>query len=166
MGAKLLPMLAYLADGWFTRVGPRRLRAEVLDGAIDSAAWLHQAGTDGELLRPFLLRVRTLTLLLSRPAPSGEHRSALPGDLGQHEREVLRVHLQEASDGDAALQALTLDCLECVGTLSDLRAMVLHLSHVAHLVGLLHVAQGNAEVRPARHAEAHRPTAQAWQAPR
>ena len=57
-------MVAYLANGWFTQVGPVRLRAEVVDGALDVAAGLLQAEVPVEAIESLHLRVRTLAFLL------------------------------------------------------------------------------------------------------
>lgn len=161
-------MVAYLANGWFTQVGPRRLRAEVVDGALDSAALLHQNGVPIALLDALLLRLRTLAFLLSR------ERAAGGNTLSQAERDALRHHLQEATDDDFTLQAFMIDCLEHVGDVQGLRALYVHVMHVAHVCRLLRLAKAQHPVAAAAQdlaisvtaGNAPMSQAVAWQAPR
>lgn len=160
-------MVAYLANGWFTQVGPRRLRAEVVDGALDSAALLHQNGIAIALLDTLLLRLRTLAFLLSRERVAGSA-------LSQAEREALRHHLQEATDADFTLQAFILDCLDHVGDAQGLRALYVHVMHVAHVCRLLRLAKAQHPVAPAPDnldisasiSDVPAPQTGAWHAPR
>lgn len=158
-------MVAYLANGWFTEVGPRRLRAEVVDGALDTASSLHQAGLAPEALQLLVLRVRTLAFLLSR------ERGNRGSTLDAAERRSLHHALREATDSDVALQAFVLDCCEHIGDIADVRGLYLHLLHVTHVVGLLRVARAQAPAAVARLgrmalSEAGDDAARQWQTPR
>jgi hypothetical protein len=130
-------MTTYLADGWFEAYGPKRLRNEVLAGALDSAGTLKQAGTTPQAVGLLARRVQALTMRLM-----GRHAAQLlprPSDtqLSDEEREAVRQSLTLATDGDVALQALVLDCLDHVEHCADLSAFCLHLQHIAYLVRML-----------------------------
>lgn len=153
-------MVAYLADGWFAADAPRRLRAEVVDGALDSAGFLHRASLDAAQVLRLALRVRALGGLLDPlhrhvhlgPRPRGAAGAAGEGvvsagrALGAPALQLLRDQLAEATDACVELQSFVLDCLDHVADLDALRGLFLHLAHVAHLMRLLAVAQKSAAV--------------------
>lgn len=145
-------MVAYLADGWFAANTPRRLRSEVVDGALDSAGFLHRASLDAAQVMQLALRVRALAGLLD-PVHRHVHLGRAPKrgfdagrTLDSPALQLLRDQLAEATDACLELQSFILDCLDHVADLDALRGLFLHLAHVAHLMRLLAVAQKRAAV--------------------
>ena len=160
-------MVAYLVDGWFAPEGPRRLRAEVVDGALDSAGFLHRAGLAAPELMRLALRVRGLTGLidpLHRHVHLGGQARAAAAQvagrgLNQTALRLVREQLTQASDASIELQSFVFDCLDHVTDLDALRGLFLHLAHVAHLMRLLAVAQKSSAVHALLTAQNAKPAA-------
>lgn len=127
-------MITYLEGGWYTRMGQRRLRNEVVDGAIDTAGMLFRAAVPPEAISSLALKVRTLASVADPP-----HRRGAA--LGPGERAALTRRLQEYTDRFPALQSFINDCLEHINDANDLRALYLHLMHVTQMAQLLMVAK-------------------------
>ena len=129
-------MITYLTEGWYTRLGQRRLRNEVVDGAIDTASMLFRSAVPPEAITSLALKIRTLATLVDPP-----HRRGQGGGLGPHERAALVQRLQLYTDRYPALQSFINDCLEHVNDAMELRALYLHLVHVTQMMQLLMVAK-------------------------
>lgn len=128
-------MITYLKDGWYTRIGQRRLRNEVVDGAIDTASMLFRAAVPPQAITSLALKIRTLATLVDPPHRRGR------GGFGGKERSALEQRLQIYTDRFPALQSFINDCLEHVSTPNELRALYLHLIHVTQMMQLLLVAK-------------------------
>jgi hypothetical protein len=127
-------MITYLQGGWYTRMGKRRLRDEVVDGAIDTAGMLFRSVVPPEAISSLALKVRTLATLADPP-----HRRGM--SFGEGERAALTRRLQTYTDRFPALQGFISDCLEHISNGNDLRALYLHLMHVTQMAQLLMVAK-------------------------
>lgn len=142
-------MTAYLAEGWFARTGPRRLRAEVVDGALDSAGVLHRAGVAAQDVLTVAMRVRALSGLVD-PVHRHVHLAKVPPSasraLPPQALAVVREQLMMATDAAIALQTFVADCLDCVADLDALRGLQVHLMHVAQIIKLLTTTQKSAAV--------------------
>jgi hypothetical protein len=134
-------MTSYLSHGWYTRVGRKRLRNEVIDGAIDAASMLYRAGVTPERVSGVALKVRTLATIADPP-----HRRLL-GRFSSRDRRVLVQRLEALTDGNPPLQCFAADCLEHVYAPNDLRAFYLHLVHITNMMQLLAVAALTDRVR-------------------
>jgi hypothetical protein len=128
-------MITYLKDGWYTRMGQRRLRNEVVDGAIDTASMLFRAAVPPEAISSLALKIRALATIADPP-----HRRGM-GSFGDAERRALTQRLQQYTDRFPVLQGFINDCLEHVGDAQELRALYLHLVHVTQMMQLLMVAK-------------------------
>jgi hypothetical protein len=128
-------MITYLKDGWYTRLGQRRLRNEVVDGAIDTASMLFRAAVPPEAISALALKIRTLATIADPP-----HRRGV-GGFGAAERQALTSRLQQYTDRYPVLQGFINDCMEHVADAQELRALYLHLVHVTQMMQLLMVAK-------------------------
>lgn len=127
-------MTSYLQAGWFTRgTGPKGLRTEVIDGAMDVAGNLVRAGIDGATVLRLALRARGL-ISIADPRMLG-----MP-HFGDREREQLMNGLARHADAAPELFAFVADCIERIDNLTDMMAFYLHLTHVARMIELLSVA--------------------------
>jgi hypothetical protein len=125
-------MLAYLAQGWFSSHATHPHRPEVLDGALDSASSLYQAGLQASTVRHVGHKLRralpnTMPLGLAEP-------NAL---LGHVSWETLRESMLTATDDHVVLQSFVMDGLAAVVDLMTLAALCLHLQHIAQHMELL-----------------------------
>lgn len=118
-------MLTYLTEGWFNSAQPQALRAEILDGAVDSAGLLTRAGVGPDTLL-------TLRQLLMRHCP---YRAGAEGDAGspnQRERlQALIEHVTEATDHNLILQGFVMDCLQSAAEPEAWQALCDHLRHIS-----------------------------------
>ncbi|HET6343511.1 MAG TPA: hypothetical protein VFH51_01210 [Myxococcota bacterium] len=128
-------MITYLKDGWYTRLGQRRLRNEVVDGAIDTASMLFRAAVPPEAISTLALKIRALVTIADPP-----HRRGM-GGFGAAERQALTGRLQQYTDRFPVLQGFINDCMEHVSDAQELRALYLHLVHVTQMMQLLMVAK-------------------------
>lgn len=129
-------MITYLKDGWYTRIGQRRLRNEVVDGAIDTASMLFRAAVPPEAISSLAMKIRTLASIADPP-----HRRGHGGNFEAAEQRALARRLQTYTDRFPALQSFISDCLEHVANANELRALYLHLVHVTQMMQLLMVAK-------------------------
>lgn len=134
-------MVLYLTGGWYTQIGQRRLRDEVVDGAIDTASGLFRAGVPPHMVSGLALKIRALASYADPP-----HRRSMPKTIGSGrfsdgERKVMRLRLQTDTDRQPALQCFVTDCLEHVHDAMDLRGLYLHLVHITRMMQLLQVAR-------------------------
>lgn len=148
-------MLTYLTDGWFCPAEPQHTRAEVFDGALDSAGLLTRQGVSAAM-------VLGLQRLLTRHGPyregpggpsSGCSVPSAPTAAAQgsdpqvaERRHVLLGHILDATDGQPALQGFVMDCMEAAHDARSWQALCGHLEHIGHLMAALHKAQSK---RPA-----------------
>ncbi len=125
-------MIEYLCEGWHAG-GGGSLRDAVVDGALDSASMLLRAGVPAEAVATLALKVHTVATLT---LPS--HRAeAAQLQLSDHQRRAIAARLQMYTDRFVALQGFVSDALEHVYTAAELRALYLHLMHVAQMIQLL-----------------------------
>ena len=129
-------MITYLQGGWYTRLGKRRLRNEVVDGAIDTASMLFRAAVPPEAISSLALKIRTLASIADPP-----HRANHGSDFLAAEHGALSRRLQIYTDRFPALQGFVNDCLEHVANANELRALYLHLVHITQMTQLLLVAK-------------------------
>lgn len=143
-------MITYLKDGWHTRPG-HRLRAQVVDGAIDTASMLFRASVPPHTVTRLALKIRGLTTFVNPVRQPVASSSLTP-----REKKVLQARLQAATDRHPALQGFISDCLNHVDSITDLRALYLHVVQVSQMMQLLMVAklsgasQGILAARPAK----------------
>src|SRR5688572_21522332 len=113
-------MVLYLQNGWFDDSPKKRLRSDVLDGAMDAARQLLRAGVMPDTLMNLALTVRS-SMTMSDPSLRGL------GDASTEIHGRLVQKLTYQTDQNPALQAFVLDCAEHVQTNSDAMAYYLHL---------------------------------------
>ncbi len=137
-------MSTYLSKGWFDADESRSLRREVVDGAIDIAASLRQAGINTELMQAVALRVRSAIALGSPGA-----RDA--ASFGPSTRAALRDKLDDYLDNRPELDGFIGDCLDHLHSPGDLVGLYLHLIHISRMLGLLDSAAMSAigDISPA-----------------
>lgn len=129
-------MVTYLSEGWYTKLGQRRLCDGVVDGAIDTASMLFRSSVPPEAITSLALKIRTLATLVDAP-----HRRSVSSGLAPRDRAALKQRLQLYTDRYPALQCFVNDCLEHVNDGTELRALYLHLVHVTQMMQLLMVAK-------------------------
>lgn len=135
-------MIAYLIDGWYFSGPPRRLRNEVVDGAIDSASMLFRAGLSANVIHALALSVRRCVPNLPTDASAQTALDVPEARLTEAECKAVRQQLQYDTDQHPILQSFVADCQEHIATAADLWAMYLHLLHIAQMMRLLQVATG------------------------
>jgi hypothetical protein len=138
-------MLAYLSDGWFTDPASRRLRAEVVDGALDSAGALHRGGVSSKRLDALAARLRRAMPSASAQGGQAPHT---PGLLAQVSWETVRERMQELTDDAPLLQGFVLDALEAVDDAPTLEALCQHLGQIAAVMKVLAAARRAQDALP------------------
>jgi hypothetical protein len=132
-------MTTYLSGGWYRPGTGRRLRTEVIDGAMDAAGMLHRAGISPERISVLALKVRSL-MTLADPQMMGD------AQLTDRDRERMLLQIEDCTGYTPALLAWVCDCIEHVEEPADLTAFYLHLVHVARMLHLL--AQAGMKLGP------------------
>lgn len=134
-------MLSYLASGWFCPTEPTHLRAEVLDGAWDSAGLLVRAGVPVAVLF-------ALQRLLRRHEPQEAHApgQAQPSqhnylESGAPVQALIRAHVADCTDGHPALQGFMMDCLDAAPDSASWRGLCAHLGHIGLTMSVLSAAR-------------------------
>jgi hypothetical protein len=130
-----MQMISYLKDGWYSAKGKQKLRSQVVDGAIDAAAMLFRSDVPSLAVSSVAFRLRTM-VTIADPFMSSEAEISLRG------RQIIRRRLDRLTEHYPALYAFVADCLEHIVTPSDLRALYLHLFHIAQVIQLLNAAMG------------------------
>lgn len=134
-------MVLYLTGGWYTQIGQRRLRDEVVDGAIDTASCLFRAGVPPHMVSNLALKIRALASYADPPHRRTTPHFAHAARFSDAERKVMRQRLVLDTDRHPALQGFVTDCLEHVHDAMDLRGLYLHLVHITRMMQLLQVAR-------------------------
>ncbi len=129
-------MTTYLSQGWFDADAKAGLRAEVLDGAIDTAGMLHRAAIDPSVISRLALKIRGM-IRFTDDAPSAF------ADTG---REAMEGRLEPFLGDSPELRSFVADCLDHVTEPRDLLAFYLHLIHITRMMQLLVLAQRGPEL--------------------
>ena len=123
-------MLTYLQDGWYEDGPKKRLKDEVVDGAIDSASMLLMENVPAEIIMKIALKLRMLSTVRDPMMKKNKN-------FGAKERHEIAYKLEKYTEDHRALHSFILDCLDHVNTSSELLALYLHLVHVMRMVQLL-----------------------------